>query len=329
MSQRFNILIVAQAGRLEYQAVLFAASLRQNATDFSGRLIVAEPANDGAWTGHQTRISDPVRSALTELGAKVTPFVAEHFGASYPYGNKIEALALLPQDEPFLFVDTDTLVTGPLDRVAFDFDKPAASMRREATWPDPPLYGPGYTDIWRSLYDRFGLEFKSSLDLSQPDEHWERYLYFNAGWFFGSDPAEFAARFLAWSVEVRDAPGEALAAQSLDPWLDQVVLPLVIHSLAGGRPGPQLPPLDNGAALWHYRNLSLLYAEAPESVVAALERAVADPRAAILADWSQVQQMVLDGQGRAKVRPLFDRARLPSRQQAIRQKLKSEGLWLT
>ena len=36
----------------------------------------------------------------------------------------------------------------------------------------------------------------ASLDLEQPDEHWERYLYFNAGWFFGADPALFAQRFL-------------------------------------------------------------------------------------------------------------------------------------
>ena len=44
-----------------------------------------------------------------------------------------EALALLPAGEPFIFFDTDTLVAGPLDRLAVDFSRPTASMRREGT----------------------------------------------------------------------------------------------------------------------------------------------------------------------------------------------------
>jgi hypothetical protein len=47
---------------------------------------------------------------------------------------------------------------------------------------------PGYTAIWKSLYDRFGIEFESSLDLGQPDEYWRRYLYFNAGFFYARCP---------------------------------------------------------------------------------------------------------------------------------------------
>ena len=42
-SEEFDIVIVAQAGRLTYEAVLFAASLRHSAPDFAGRLLVAEP----------------------------------------------------------------------------------------------------------------------------------------------------------------------------------------------------------------------------------------------------------------------------------------------
>ena len=33
------------------------------------------------------------------------------------------------------------------------------------------LYGPGYAQTWKSLYDLFGLDFQSSLDLTQPDEN--------------------------------------------------------------------------------------------------------------------------------------------------------------
>ena len=320
-----NLLIVAQAGRLEFQAIIFAASLRHAAPDFTGRLIVAEPQPEGAWAGHDTRIGDDTRALLDSLGAEVTPFAARHFGAAYPYGNKIEALSILPPDSPFVFFDSDTLITGPLDQVPFG-NRPAASMRREGTWPEPPLYGPGYAAIWKSLYDRFGLDFASSLDLSQPDEHWERYLYFNAGWFCGPDPAAFSQRFLDWALSVRRDPPEELACQSLNPWLDQVVLPLVIHSLGGGRPGAELARLD-GTVSCHYRNLPLLYARESEAVLDVLETATAPNRIKKrLRDWEPAKKLIYQGKGRDKVRPLFAGG-LPSKEKPIRQTLKKNGWW--
>lgn len=320
-----NLLIVAQAGRLEFQAIIFAASLRHAAPGFTGRLIVAEPQPEGAWAGHDTRVGDDTRALLDSLGAEITPFTARHFGAAYPYGNKIEALSVLPEGQPFVFFDTDTLICGPLDQVPFG-PRPAASMRREGTWPQPPLYGPGYGAIWKALYDRFGLDFASSLDLSQPDEHWERYLYFNAGWFFGPDPRVFGQRFLDWALSVRDDPPEELACQSLDPWLDQAVLPLVIHSLGGTRPGPNLAGLD-GAITCHYRNLPLLYARESDRVLKVLESATAPNRIKKqLKDWEPAKKLIFQGKGRDKVRPLFAGG-LPSREKPIRQTLKKNGWW--
>ena len=320
-----NLLIVAQAGRLEFQAIIFAASLRHAAPGFNGRLIVAEPRPEGAWAGHDTRVGDDTRALLDSLGAEITPFTARHFGAAYPYGNKIEALSVLPEGQPFVFFDTDTLICGPLDQMPFG-PRPAASMRREGTWPQPPLYGPGYGAIWKALYDRFGLDFASSLDLSQPDEHWERYLYFNAGWFFGPDPRVFGQRFLDWALSVRDDPPEELACQSLDPWLDQAVLPLVIHSLGGTRPGPNLAGLD-GAITCHYRNLPLLYARESDRVLKVLESATAPNRIKKqLKDWEPAKKLIFQGKGRDKVRQLFAGG-LPSREKPIRQTLKKNGWW--
>lgn len=328
-TESFNILIVAQAGRLAHEAVLFAESLRRYSPQWAGQLIVAEPSPEGAWQGHDTTISVDHRAALERLGARIVPFTAQHFGAAYPHGNKIEALACLPTGEPFVFFDTDTLITGPIDTVAFDFDRPSASMRREGTWPQPPLYGPGFAGIWKSLYDRFGLEFDSTLDTSQPDEHWERYLYFNAGWFFGRDPAAFGARFLEWALAVRDDPGDPLACQSLDPWLDQIVLPLVIHSFGGGRPGPELAGLD-GDTTCHYRNLSLLYARESDQVLDALEQTIGENRVKkLVRDWAAVKKLVLQGKGRDKIRPIFAGAPLPVQERMVCQKLRKAGWWLT
>ncbi|MEI4471199.1 hypothetical protein [Frigidibacter sp. MR17.24] len=322
----FNILAVVQAGRLEYEALVLAASLAQNSPALAGRLWLAEPQPGPHWPA-DPRISAPVRAQLEKLGARIVPLENRQFGATYPYGNKIEALGVLPAGEPFLFLDTDTLVLGDLAAVPFDFARPAASMRREGTWPEPPLYGPGYGAIWKSLYDRFGLEFETTLDLTQPDEYWARYLYFNAGWFFGADPAAFGQRFLDWALSVRDDPPEALACQSLDPWLDQVVLPLVIHSFGGGRPGPELAGLD-GDVTCHYRTLPLLYARESDAVVATLESVMApNPIKKLLKDWEPMKRIVYQGRG-AKVRALFDRDDLPRREQAIRARIKGAGLWM-
>ncbi|MDT0681922.1 hypothetical protein RM543_04430 [Roseicyclus sp. F158] len=321
----FTIAFVAQDGRLQYEALLLAASLREMDPGFDGRLVALEPQPGGAWPGDPRISSLNVREALQRLDVEITPFRAEHFGAAYPNGNKIEGLSALPEG-PFLFLDSDTLVTGALSDVPFDWTRPSASMRREGTWPEPPLYGPGYTGIWGSLYDRFGLDLEPTLDLSQPDEHWERYLYFNAGWFYGADAPAFGARFLDYSLSIRNDPPEALACQSLDPWLDQIALPLVIHSLNGGRPGPELAGLD-GDVTCHWRVLSLLYARESDRTVEILET-VSQPNwlKKALKEHEPFRRLLFQGKGH-RLRALFDRADLPRPEQALRNRIKKEKMW--
>lgn len=325
LAQNFNLLAVVQSGRLAAEAVVLAASLRHASPGFAGRLILAEPQPGPLWPD-DPRLTDPAtRALLADLGAEILPFDSRAFGGAYPYGNKIEALGILP-DAPFLFLDTDTLITGDLSQIPFDFSKPSASMRREGTWPQPELYGPGYSAIWQSLYTRFGLDFASSLDLSQPDEYWRRYLYFNAGWFFHQSPRTFGTRFLQMARSIRDDPPKELELQILDPWLDQVALPLVIHSLGGGRPGPALAGLD-GDVTCHYRSLSLLYARESDRAVEVLE-AVCAPRKVkqVLKEHEPFRKLVYQGKGH-KARALFNRANLPRKEQAIRNQLKKNGFW--
>lgn len=322
---RFNILAIGQAGRLAYEAVLLAASLRATNPAFNGRLFIAEPQPGPLWKD-DPRINNPdITRQLADLGAEIIPFESKVFGDNYPYGNKIEALMALP-DEPFLFLDTDTLVTGPLDSIGFDFARPSASMRREGTWPTIELYGPGYDEIWKSLYDRFALEYETSLDLAHPDGYWKRYLYFNAGWFYYQSPHRFGERFLEYAVSFRDHPTRELECQQLTPWLDQIALPLVVHSFGGSRPGPALAGLD-GAVTCHWRSLPLLYARESDEVVALLEQICA-PNAMkrLLRDYEPFKKMLYQGKGQ-QVRALFDRANLPRREQMIRNTIKREGLW--
>lgn len=325
--QPFNILAIVQGGRLQYEAVIFAASLKHSNPDLQATLYLAEPQPGPLWQSDPRIDNKEVRTLLEDLGANIIPFQNQHFGEAYPYGNKIEALKALPKDQPFVFFDTDTLFTGKLSSVPFHFNQPTASLKREGTWPEIELYGPGYSDIWRSLYDRFGLDFESSLDLSQPDEYWERYLYFNAGFFYYRCPHEFGDLFLQYALDIRDNPPPELACQSLDPWLDQVALPLVIHKLRGGR--HMLPEgLLDGSVTCHWRLLPLLYARESDAVVKVLEEVLAPNKIKkVVKEYDAIKKMVYQGRG-ARVRALFDRDDLPRKEKAIRNKIKRNRLWL-
>ncbi|RUS59317.1 hypothetical protein EGN72_15385 [Pseudorhodobacter sp. E13] len=325
-NQRFNIVAVGQAGRLSYEAVLLAASLRASNPDFAGRLFIAMPQNGPRWNTDPEIHDTAILGLLADFGAEILPFPSKLFGSAYPYGNKIECLAALP-DEPFLFVDTDTVFTGPLASVGFEFTRPSASMKREGTWPVLELYGPGYTEIWKSLYDRFGLDFASSLDTSQPDEYWQRYLYFNAGWFFHQSPKAFGARFAEYAQVIRDDAPRALVCQPLNPWLDQVALPLVIHSFGGARPGPALAGLD-GDVTCHWRTMPLFYARESDLAVDLVEQVMApNPIKKVMKEYLPFKKMIYQGKGR-EVRAMFDRADLPRREQMIRNQIKRAGLWV-
>ncbi|MEO0766605.1 MAG: hypothetical protein AAFY75_11360 [Pseudomonadota bacterium] len=326
-AQSFNVALVGQSGRLGYEALLFVASLRAKSPGFKGRVLIAEPQPGPLWPKDPRIDAHDVRDALSDLGAEIIPFQSKHFGQSYPNGNKIEMLQALPKGEPFVFFDSDTLITGELSAVPFDFSYPSASMRRTGTWPQLELYGPGYTDIWKSLYDAFDLDFESSLDLTEPDEYWKRYLYFNAGYFFGSCPHAFGKKFLKYALHIRDTPPPELVCQSFDPWLDQVALPLVIHALGGGRESAVHDHLD-GPVSCHYRLFPLLYARESQTVIDTLQEVCSPNKIKkVLKGYDPIKRMVFQGRGE-KVRALFDQNDLPRKEQAIRNRIKSNGFWL-
>ena len=327
MSPSFDIVIVAQSGRLTYEAVLFAASLRHAAPGFDGELIVGEPRPGPLWPT-DPRIDDAeARELLKDLGARIVSFESHHFGSSYPNGNKVEVLAALSDDRPFVFFDTDTLITGPVDKIAFDFDRPSASMARENTWPDPPLYGPDYSEIWKAVYDRFGVPFEPTLDHSEPEGFWQRYMYFNAGWFFYRSAPAFARAMIRTMTSLRDDPMPELASQSLDPWLDQIALPVVVAELGGGRPGPDLDGLDGEISL-HWRALPLLYARAPDHTLDLFHDIVRPNKIKkVLKTYEPFRRMVYQKRGQ-RVRDLFDREKLPTQEKNLRNRIKRERLWM-
>ena len=264
---------------------------------------------------------------LTSMGAEIVSFKNQHFGEHYPHGNKIEALSALPEGEPFVFFDTDTLILDDLSKVPFDFNVPSASNRVGPTWPKTELYGPSYTEIWQSLYQKFDLDFESSLDLSQPDEFWKRYLYFNAGFFYFHCPKIFQSHFLKYAVAIRDTPPPTLVCQSLNPWLDQVALPLVIHALGGRRDALSHGLLD-GDVTCHYRIFPLAYARESDKVIDVLETVLAPNKIKrVIKAYDPIKRMIYQRRGH-KVRALFDQNNLPRKEQQIRNKIKKAGFWM-
>ena len=138
---------------------------------------------------------------------------------------------------------------------------------------------------------------------------------------------DFHAKFLEYATSIKNDPPPEIVCQSLDPWLDQAALPLVIHALGGGRDALPAGLLD-GSVTCHYRVLSLLYAREADLVVETLETVVAPNKIKkVLKRWEAAKRLIYQGKG-ARARALFDRKSLPPKEQAIRNRLKRENLWM-
>ena len=328
MSAIRNILIIAQDGRLQYEALLFAASLRDAPQNRNLRLIVAEPQPGPLWSC-DPRISRPaIRRDLRALGADIVPLHNKIWGEAYPNGNKIEALRLLPKGEPFIFFDTDTLITGALDGV--DAARATASVMVEPTWPRITLYGAGFAEIWGALYDMFGLDMDPTLDKRFGADDWRRYMYFNAGWFTGPCPVEFGQIYEDFARSIAASPPPSMATQALFPWLDQIALPLVIAQLKGGRPaaGVGLDGALDGELSLHYRALPVVYATGTPHAVEVLERVTGAPHLwDIFNQYVAFRRMVFKHQGR-DLRARMQSAHLPRTYGKLQRRIREMGHWV-
>ena len=312
---------VVQGGRLEYEALVFMATLRVHNPDV--RVILMEPQPGGAWAG-DPRISDPdIRAELERLGAHLVPFQATVFGDAYPAGNKLEALPNVPHEGPFVFFDTDTIVLDSLDKIEFPFERPTGSMNRTGTWPKPGTHD--FEDIWRSLYARFDLDFETSLDRDFTADDWRRYLYFNAGFFCGPNPVNFGKRLLSMAKSIWDDPPEECRDQKLTPWLDQIALPLAIHEFGGGRHMPT-PGLVDGSVTCHWRRWPLFYAREEAWKIDFVEDVLSPNRLKkLLKRHEPFRRMLYLGKGRA-LREALAGQRFENEAE-LRRAIKARGDW--
>ena len=122
-------------------------------------------------------------------------------------------------------------------------------------------------------------------------------------------------------------PPPELLEQTLDPWLDQVALPLVIHALGGGRDSLPHGLLD-GRHSCHYRFIPLLYARESDAVVTLLEELTSpDHVKSVLDNHPPYRRLIYERHG-LRLRQMFDQSALPQTEQMIRKTIKQTGLWL-
>ena len=125
------------------------------------------------------------RGASGGLRAEVIPFRSGAFrGLLFPIANKVEALAVLPEGEPFVFFDyrydrePAALSQVPFhNRPTLRIDEAEATFGRRSTLRPRLRRRSGAAST--TARPRLRLEPRSS----SPDEHWEDILYFNAAWF--------------------------------------------------------------------------------------------------------------------------------------------------
>ena len=205
-----NIVFVVQRGELELKALLLAWSLRRSHGQ-ALHLYAACPQY-ADWG----EIDGRTRAALVRLNVQLLTFTPA-FAPSYPIGNKLGLLGMLPPGEPALFLDSDMLSLGAWDPAALlGEDAVAAKAADMGTWGDEAR--------WRKVYALAKLELPVrrvrltvSDKLSLP--------YFNAGVVATREPSRFGK---AWLEAAEVLHGCDLELGERFPWLDQIALPLAM-----------------------------------------------------------------------------------------------------
>lgn len=196
---------------------------------------------------------------------RALPLPGRTWARSYPHGNKILACAEPREVARSTFLDTDMVVSRPLDDLnSFGRDKVLAVPEGVPTW--------GADGRWERAY--------AFLDLPLPEERVNlmrgsrkpHLPYFNAGFVsFPEQPLEGQGkRFADLWLQIASDFDHGCAIAGKRPWLDQITLPLTLYR--HGLPWEALPetwnyslprrkavyPAELEARVLHYHQLKLM-----------------------------------------------------------------------
>lgn len=206
-----QIVFVIQAGELELKALLLASSLRQELGE-AVRLVAACPQH-ADWG----ELDAATRAVLRELNVELIAFEPT-FAPGYPIGNKIDALALLADGRPSVFLDSDMLCLG-----SFAMDELLGQgAEKQLTLAAKPadLRTWGSEAQWQCLYQGLGLPPSPQRVYCTVDGALSR-PYYNAGLVATYQPAQLAG---LWREQCQRIQALAPAPEPLYPWLDQIGL---------------------------------------------------------------------------------------------------------
>ena len=230
-----NVAIVAQKGRIGYQALLSAASIREHHPAADVRIHICIPNSSELWVDNPG-IEDPALiRAFERYSCELVHFENADFGSNYPHSNKFYSILSLPPQEPFLFLDSDTLLLRPIRPDDFNFAVPGL----KAAGPSWPIVGRSFSikDIWESLYAFFGLEALPYRDDSQGADPHQLYPYYQGNVMYYARAGVFGETMLEMAKQLWQHQPEPVRDQPLKPWLDQIVLPLLLAKLGVPRRG--------------------------------------------------------------------------------------------
>jgi hypothetical protein len=245
-----NVVIVAQQGRIGYQALLCAASIRAFQAANAVRVFVGVPKNSRRWENNPEITDADLIAAFKRYDCEITPFDNTDFGSDYPHANKFYAIGSLPPDEPFLFLDSDSVVVSPIRPRHLNLSEPALKSGGPS-WPVKADDGRSVGEVWRSLYEFFDIDPAPWRDPELGDDEHRVYPYYNAGIVYYEQAGRFADLWLEMAKRVWLKRPLAIVNQPIKPWLDQIVLPILLAKL-GVPAGRDPDPIHKAVVHYHF-----------------------------------------------------------------------------
>jgi hypothetical protein len=210
-------LFVVEGPRLEAQSLLLASSIRRHhprSMILGYRPIGAEPAPAA------------VQSMFRAVGGLLLPLPPAQglWRGAYPHGNKIIALAQ-PRDAAIsIFLDTDMVMTAPLDAA----DLPGHG--EVSVVPEGIQSWGKEEDRWERVYAHFGLSMPEERIRLLRGARRSSPPYFNAGFVAQRETDRVDGQTFGqlWLDTARKIDHEVGVANKR-PWLDQIALPVTLR----------------------------------------------------------------------------------------------------
>ncbi|MFH0944624.1 MAG: sulfotransferase, partial [Planctomycetota bacterium] len=204
---------ICQAGPLELQAMLLAASLKRF-LKCRHELVAALPVPEGRWGS----VRQKTLCQLAHLGVR-THAVRNEVDPGYPIGNKVACLAIPTDCDKIVFIDSDMLCLREFhhdERFRTEFNAK----------PVDRLYFGKHESDWEPVYRAVGLPMpKIRLRCTFSGE--STLPYFNAGFVAVRDGFEFSNAWRECCLLIDQEP----AVHPKRPWLDQLGLATVVSKL--------------------------------------------------------------------------------------------------